>query len=176
MSDRNVILIGFMGTGKTSVGQALAEALGYAYVDTDDLVEEKAGKKISKIFGEDGEDKFRHLESAALDQLPDFKRTVIAVGGGATIRTENREKLRNAGVVIALTAAPEEIYQRVKHEEHRPLLAEVTDLRAHIRKLMDARKGIYDDVDHTIETTTMTVDEVVDKCIDLLARDTRCDV
>jgi len=164
-----------MGTGKTSVGKALAEALGYEYIDTDDLVEETAGKKITRIFGEDGEDEFRRLESEAVAKLTDHKRTVFAVGGGATIRPDNRSSLRKAGVVVSLKASPEEIYQRVKHEGHRPLLGS-GDLRVQIRKLLDGRKGIYDDADYIIDTTTLTVDEVVDKCIDLLARDTRCDV
>lgn len=175
MSDRNVILIGFMGTGKTSVGESLAEALGYAFADTDDLIEKKAGKKVSRIFGEDGEEAFRGVESEVVGDLAQLKRTVVSAGGGAPIRPENRAAMRHAGVVIALKASPEEIYQRVKHENHRPLLSS-GDLRSQIRKLLDSRKGIYDDADYIIDTTALTVDEVVDKCIDLLARDTRCDL
>ncbi len=174
MSDRNVILIGFMGSGKTAVGTQLATALGYKFTDTDDLIEQSTGKRISDIFGQDGEEAFRKVESEVIQGLADFKRTVIAAGGGAPLRPENRTALRTAGVVISLTASPEELYQRVKHETHRPLLAE-GDLRTQIKKLLDSRKGVYNDADHGIDTTALTVGEVVDKCIDLLARDTRCD-
>jgi shikimate kinase len=176
MSDRNVVLIGFMGTGKTSVGTALAESLGYAFVDTDTLIEKKAGKRVSRIFEEDGENTFRTLEAEVIQTLPERKRAVVSAGGGAPLRAENMTALKRTGVVICLDAAPEEIYQRVKNESHRPLLKGHTDLRDRIRTLLDTRRSAYAQADHIIDTTPLTVDEVVDRCIELLSRDTRCDV
>ncbi len=175
MSDRNIILIGFMGTGKTVVGKSLAEQLGYTFVDTDTLIEEKAGKRISRIFAEDGEPAFRDIEAQVIAELPERRRTVAATGGGAPLRPENMAAMKHAGLVICLTASAEEIYQRVKHDSHRPLLAK-GDLRKRIATLLDERKAAYAEADATIDTTSIAEDEVVDACIELLARNTTSDV
>lgn len=176
MSDRNVVLIGFMGSGKSSVGEALADSVGYSYVDTDKLIEKKTGRKIKDIIPTDGEEAFRDLETEAIRGLADVKRSIISVGGGAPLREENRKLLSRIGLVIHLSATPEEIYQRVKHETHRPLLAKSPDLRATIKDMLAKRAEAYSFADVVVDTTLLSVEEVVSKCIEILARDTRCDV
>lgn len=175
MSDRNVILIGFMGTGKSAVGRALADTLGYDFVDCDEWIEKRAGKRVSQIFDEDGEPEFRRIESEVIADLPKLKRTVVATGGGAPLRPENMAAMKRAGLVICLTASPEEIYQRVKHDTSRPLLAEAGDLRRRIKELLAQRKSAYEKADVVLDTTLQSEEEVAQQCIDLLARDTRSD-
>ena len=109
----NVVLIGFMGTGKTAVGRALAARLGLAFVDTDAVVEERDGRPVARIFAEDGEERFRRLESEAVASAGDRDGTVIATGGGVVLRPENMARLRRHGMVVALRAAPEAIVARV---------------------------------------------------------------
>jgi shikimate kinase len=106
---KNLILVGFMGTGKTVVGQAAARALGFDYVDSDDLIERKAGKTILRIFAEDGEPHFRDLETEAIRSLASLDRHVVATGGGCVLRDENWEAMRRAGLVVCLAARPERL-------------------------------------------------------------------
>ena len=124
----NIFLTGFMGVGKTSVGQAVARQLGWPYVDTDDVLERIAGKSIEAVFAEDGEDAFRLLESQALAEVCTGERQVISTGGGMVNSTANRSLMRASGFVVCLEATPETIVQRLYPEgvgqgAVRPLLA-----------------------------------------------------
>ncbi|KPL11663.1 hypothetical protein AMJ85_03480 [candidate division BRC1 bacterium SM23_51] len=162
----NLILVGFMGTGKTVVGQAAARTLGFTYVDTDDLIEQRAGKVIARIFAEDGEPHFRDLETDAIRSLASLDRHVVATGGGCVQRDENWQAMRQAGLVVCLAARPEVIYDRTRGETHRPLLQTPEPL-ARIRELLARRAPFYARADHTIDTSELTVDQVVACLLDL---------
>ena len=119
-----IILVGYMGSGKTTVGKKLAKQLGYNFVDTDEYIVEKEGRSISDIFRDSGEEYFRNLETSIIDELNEkYSNCIISTGGGMPLRKENREKLLNMGKVYFLNASADTIYIRVKNSTDRPLLA-----------------------------------------------------
>jgi shikimate kinase len=160
---RTIVLMGFMGTGKSEVGRRLARRLGCAFIDTDRLIEERAGKSVSAIFAEDGEVQFRAMEAEVVAEAAGRAGSVIAVGGGAVVDPTNAARLREAGVMVHLTADPETILARVGAAGSRPLLAG-RDPRAAVNRLLDERRAAYEAAaDVTVDTSTRTVDEVVDE-------------
>ena len=161
---KNIVLTGFMGAGKSSVGKRLAEHLGLSVVDTDEVIEEDSGMKISEIFSRFGEPRFRELESEAVKRVSKLTDHVIVTGGGVVLNPENIENLRQTGIIIYLHAAPETIYNRVKDETHRPLL-QVADPLAKIRELLESRSQFYANNDIEVDTTNLSVDEVVEEII-----------
>ena len=161
---KNIVLTGFMGAGKSSVGNRLAEKLGLEVIDTDDVIEEKSGMKISEIFSGFGEARFRELESEAVRRVSKLKSHVIITGGGVVLNPENITALRKNGIIVYLHASPETIYQRVKNETHRPLL-QVPDPLAKIRELLESRSQNYANNDIEVDTTNLSVDEVVGEII-----------
>ena len=139
----HIILIGFMGAGKTSVGEALAKELGIVFGDTDARIEAQQKKKINDIFAQYGEPYFRDLETDMLRQLQNEKeRLVISVGGGLPVRPENRRLLKNLGTVVYLRAQAETLVGRLQGDTTRPKLAG-GDLREKIETLMRAREACY---------------------------------
>ncbi|MCB1204854.1 MAG: shikimate kinase [Verrucomicrobiae bacterium] len=156
---RNLILIGFMGTGKTSVGMRVAKSLGFRFVDTDKLIVKKTGKPIPKIFEESGEEAFRRMETEVLRQCAAGENQVISTGGGIVTREENRDILREAGYVVWLRTSPEIIYERVRRNRNRPLLRTQDPLKT-IRDLLDTRTAHYEDCsDLAITTDHLTMEE-----------------
>ncbi|HQZ26551.1 MAG: shikimate kinase [Verrucomicrobiales bacterium] len=156
---RNLILIGFMGTGKTSVGMRVAKSLGMRFVDTDKLIVRKAGKPIPQIFAESGEDYFRELETEVLRKCAKANGQVISTGGGIVTQPRNFEILRDAGYVIWLNSMAETIYERVKRNRNRPLL-HTEDPLTTIREMLEARKGLYEAAsDLRITTDDLTMEE-----------------
>lgn len=140
----NLILIGFMGSGKTTVGRLLADRMDMEFLDTDALLEEKTGKTISEIFAAQGEEEFRRLETELLRELQGHLRnTVLSTGGGMPLREENAGLLKQLGKVVYMSASPEEIYSRLKDQDDRPLL-QVEDPLGRIRSLMEERKSRYE--------------------------------
>ena len=166
---RNIILTGFMGTGKTRVGRILAARLNYSFVDIDFLVEKKEKQKISKIFEEKGEAYFRRLETVAIVEALQGEKKVVATGGGSLLLEENRFLLQEGGVVICLSALPIEIFNRVSRMKNRPLLKS-KDVLAEIKKLLLARQKYYDTVPYQISTTGKTPQEVVAEIEQLLKK------
>ena len=162
----NVVLIGFMGTGKTAVGRALAARLGLAFVDTDAVVEERDGRPVARIFAEDGEERFRRLESEAVASAGDRDGTVIATGGGVVLRPENMARLRRHGMVVALRAAPEAIVARVGTGADRPLLGDRPEER--VRRLLAERGPLYQDADLVVDTSHLSADGIA-SCIEAFA-------
>jgi len=162
----NIVLTGFMGTGKTAVGMRLAEMLCMEFVDTDDIVEEDSKMSISVIFSAMGEAHFRDLESKAVEKASKFNRYVIATGGGVVLRERNLQCLRSSGMLFCLDAIPEVIFQRTSSFSHRPLL-QVEDPIGQIRKLLQIREPFYAKADHRIDTSQLTVNQVVDTIADL---------
>jgi len=131
-----------MGSGKSSVGRRLASITGHRFVDTDDLVTERAGRTIPEIFASGGEEAFRDLESAALADLPGICGLVVATGGGIVLREENREALRRIGIVAWVDASPDVLFSRVSRNNRRPLL-QTENPRETFDAILSARRAIY---------------------------------
>ncbi len=167
MDVRNVVLTGFMGTGKTTVGRALAARLGYRFVDTDLLIELEAGKTVAEIFQEDGESAFRSWERQIAGQLAGASAAVIATGGRLMLDNDNAELLCARSHVFCLTAEPDDIVRRLAGERgQRPLLA-VDNPAQRVRQLLEERAPGYSQFPQ-IHTSGRSVDEIVEevlKCI-----------
>ena len=163
---RNIILVGFMASGKTSVGRALAERTGWTLVDADDVIVARAGKPIHRIFAEDGESAFRELERQVIADLCSGERQVIASGGGAFVSEQNRDVMLSGGRVIFLSASPVEILRRVREEDAdgpiRPLLA-VDNPEARIAELLAQRMPAYAQAHHAVETDALTAEGVAER-------------
>ena len=144
MGKPNIVLTGFMGTGKTTIGKLLAESLGYAFIDTDERIERQAGKTIPEIFEEEGEEAFREMEAALARELAERQGVVIATGGRMMLDPGNAAALSRTGHVFCLAAAPEEILERITRDTatRRPLLA-VADPMERIRSLLRQRQHGY---------------------------------
>ena len=142
---RNLILVGFMGTGKTTIGKDAAKSLGFRFVDTDALISRNAGKSIPDIFAEDGEEAFRLLETEVLEECAKGTDQVISTGGGIVTRERNHPLLKQAGYVIWLKASPETIFDRVKRNKSRPLL-QVDDPLKTIQEMLADRADLYEAV------------------------------
>ena len=138
---RNLVLVGFMGSGKSSVGRLLSSLTGFALVDTDTLVAQEAGQSIPVIFKQHGEEHFRALETKMLQSLVGRIGLIVATGGGIITIEANRQLLPQIGPVVWLDASPEHLYQRVKHSK-RPLL-QTTDRRRTVEELYRAREPLY---------------------------------
>ncbi len=162
----NVVLIGFMGTGKTAVGQEVASRLGCPFVDTDALIEERAGRPIARIFAEDGEGAFRRLEAEVVAAASARGGVVIATGGGVVLRSENMECLRQTGVIVALRADPQAILARVGEGQDRPLLG--SDPEAGIRRLLQERDALYRNADLTLDTSVLPLEEVAARIVEFV--------
>ena len=150
----NIILIGFMGSGKTTFGKWISEKHGMKFIDTDEYIENKQGRLIKDIFRESGEEVFRDMETAAVRELIDnTTNTVVSVGGGLPLREINRKLLRQLGCVVFLDTSVDELVRRLDKDTSRPLLAG-GDVRQKIESLMQARMEYYKEVADLIVTTT----------------------
>jgi shikimate kinase len=151
----NIILIGFMGSGKSSIGKRVAKQLGFQFLDTDHLASERAGLSITEIFAQRGEAAFREVETSVLVSLGHLKRCVVSTGGGIVIREENRRLLREMGFVVGLTATEDVIFERVSRNDKRPLL-QTEDPRKTLSELFAARLPFYRETAHfTLDTTIL---------------------
>lgn len=149
-----------MGTGKTSISKRLSSQLRMRYVDTDSVIEKDSQRCISDIFEQDGETVFRQLESEAVNKVSKLDNHVISTGGGVVLREANVAKLKENGIVFCLIATPEEIYRRVGHQTHRPLLQTPDPLET-IRSMLTERASFYAQADHTVETTERSFEEII---------------
>ncbi|MCK4564807.1 MAG: shikimate kinase [Verrucomicrobia bacterium] len=151
MSKQNIVLVGFMGTGKTTVGRLLSEQTGMPLVDMDALIEERAGKTINEIFAEDGEPHFRKLEREMVQELASQNSQVISTGGGIVLNPDNIADFEKTGLVVCLLADAETVLDRVRHDSTRPLL--VGDKETRITELLETRKPLYEAITHSIDTS-----------------------
>ena len=158
---RNLVLIGFMGTGKSTVGRRVARRLGRPFIDVDARIIEREGRSISDIFRERGEAYFRDVESAVIAEAAAQDGAIIATGGGAVLRAENVERLKAHGLLVCLHADASAIARRVGRRADRPLLAGEGDLRSRIEQLLAQRAPAYACADVTIETAGRSMDAIV---------------
>ena len=166
MKSFNVVLVGFMGAGKTSVGRRLAEALAMPFIDMDADIEARAGKSITQIFAEDGEPRFRDMERSLVRELAAAQQAcVIAAGGGVVLNPDNIRDFSQSGLVVCLSAALEEILRRVGNSTHRPLLNQPDPVVA-IRNLLAKRQPLYAAIPVQVETTGKTVAEVAERIME----------
>lgn len=168
----SLALIGFMGTGKTVVGKALAEKLGKKFIELDSLIEQKTGKNIPEIFQQEGEIAFRQIEIEAANEVAGKRNVVIACGGGIVLNKINIDRLRKECLIVYLTASPEVILKRTLLDENeRPLLkAENRTLK--VRELMKYREPFYERAaDITIDTSKLEVDAVAGEIITRVKQD-----
>lgn len=161
---KNIILTGFMGTGKTSVGKIVASKLAFKFVDMDELIEKTTGMKISEIFEKFGEPRFRDLESEIVKLLTKKRGQVISTGGGVVLREENIFNFKKSGVIFCLKASEKTIFERLRNCKNRPLL-QVENLKERITELLKQRTPFYEKADLMIDTEGLTPQEVADKII-----------
>lgn len=159
MLDRPVILTGFMGSGKSSVGKVLAEHLGCRFVDLDAEIVASAGRSINDIFAHDGEQAFRIMESACLERVLGGGCCVIATGGGVVMADDNRSNMRDRGVVINLAVSLPQVLKRLDGATDRPLFAGGNSPNS-VKLLMDDREQFYADADIRIDTDGKSVEDV----------------
>ncbi|MBQ7919214.1 MAG: shikimate kinase [Lachnospiraceae bacterium] len=164
MKKNNVILIGFMGCGKTTVGIRLSYRMRRIFEDTDKLIEKREQREIKEIFAAEGEGFFRELETQMLSELEQtVSSRVISVGGGTPVREENREILKCLGTVVYLRIRPETVYERLKNDTTRPLL-QGEDPKGKICELMEKRKTAYEScADFIIDVDQLSVEEILEQ-------------
>jgi shikimate kinase len=156
----NIVLTGFMGTGKSTVAQCLAEKLNRPLIDMDALIETRTGYSIPRIFAERGENFFRAIEKGVCYELSLHTNTIVSTGGGALINPENREAMLQTGFVVCLTAQPDIIEQRLSQADNRPLAKQW-------REILAQRQATYALLPHHISTDLLTPHQVADEIITL---------
>ena len=171
VADFNIVLTGFMGTGKSAVGQRLATRLGRVFVDMDARIEARAGLSIPEVFAQRGETAFRALERAVCRDVARPQQLVIATGGGTLLDPRNRTRLERCGLVVCLTARADCIAARLRAESHRPLLENAAQSRAErIQELLEKRASLYNALRHQVDTSDLSVDEVVTQVQAIVSR------
>ena len=160
----NLALIGFMGAGKSSVGRLVADHLHFSLLDTDEVIQARAGKSISDIFAQEGEPAFREYESRVVGELEARTRTVISTGGGLPVDLANLASLKTHALMICLWASADKIWERVQGQTHRPLL-KTPDPLAKIRELLAIREPFYRQADVLVNTEMRSVKEVAQQVI-----------
>lgn len=164
----NLVLVGFMGAGKSTVARICARRLGMTLCDTDHILEARFQASITQVFAQLGEKEFRRQESNLVQELSTGSRQVIATGGGVVMNPINVAALRATGLVILLNADTDTIVERVRHQTHRPLLMGVTDLPTHIDSLLAQRTPAYREAAHcTVEIRGLTAAESAANVINL---------
>jgi shikimate kinase len=162
---KNIVLTGFMGTGKSEVGKLLAKQLGFAFIDADAEIEKITGMTISDIFSSRGEPAFREIESEVILSLAGNEKAVISTGGGAVLRQVNMDNLRKKGVIVCLEASAETIFKRTAGNDDRPLL-KTDDRLAKIKEMLAARRPFYERADIMIDTECKSPMEISGEIIE----------
>lgn len=180
LATRNIILIGMMGAGKTTIGRLLSKQTGKKFIDCDEEIQRRTGVTIAHIFDVEGEAGFRQREAATIEELCTLNDVVLATGGGAVIREDNRERLRQAGVVVYLKSGVHDLWQRTRHDHSRPLL-QTENPRAKLQELYEARDPLYTEIaDIVIHTSRQSaqvllvkLQEKIQTCIKQLEMEKR---
>jgi shikimate kinase len=164
---KNIVLTGFMGTGKSTIGRVLSRRLDMKLVDVDEEIEAAEHMKISSIFSIHGEKHFRDIETAMIKKLAQEKNIIISTGGGAVLRDENMNVLRENGIIFCLTADPDIILERTSRNKNRPLL-EVENPKAKICELLAFRRPFYEKAGIMIETGGKTPMQIADEIMEII--------
>ena len=164
----NLILVGFMASGKTTIGRRLSRRLGYSFLDTDQFIESEIGCSVADIFSIQGEAYFRDLESRLAQRLHRLTNTVIATGGGIMMTTGNIGHLRRTGTLVFLKAAPEDLLKRLERDTRRPKV-QAGELEETVERLLAERLPVYEQSDLTIETHGKSINRVCGEILRLIA-------
>lgn len=167
---KNIYLIGFMGTGKSSVGKILAKEMGAEFLDTDKMVEERTGKSVADIFEEYSEEEFRRLETEVLREITEKENLIVSTGGGIVITRGNLDLMKKTGHVITLIADIQTILDRIHGDETKRPLLEVEDPFEEIKRLLFDRASFYINAHHIVETSDITPREAADQIIAFLTK------
>ena len=155
----NIVLIGMMGSGKSSIGRCLSEHYPLLFTDTDTLIAQKTESSIPDFFSQNGEVAFRKIESEICETLPNYKGHIIATGGGIVLSEPNRQTLKKSGWVVYLYASTAQILARLAHDQSRPLL-NTPEKEARIQDLLTQREGLYRETSHVVVDTTASPTEI----------------
>ena len=159
----NIFLIGPMGAGKTTIGRQLAKKIAHEFYDSDHEIEQRTGADIPLIFEIEGEEGFRKRESQVITELVAKENIVLSTGGGAVLKQENRQVLKDNGLIVYLKSSPEKLFKRTENDKRRPLL-ESDDRMKQIEKILSEREPLYIELaDEIVETTTMTIKKIIHK-------------
>jgi len=164
----NIILTGFMATGKTSTGKILSQKSSMPFFDTDALIETKMKMTISSIFANLGEPAFRRIEMQTIEEISQRDNIIISCGGGAVLEQKNIENLRKNGKIINLYASAHTIYERVKGNSDRPVLQSSNPSIEKIKTLLETRKKAYANCDFSIDTSSISPLETAEKILNLI--------
>lgn len=161
----NIVLIGFMGCGKSNIGKRLSGRLGFEFLDSDDLITARAGRSITEIFATEGEERFRERETAELRELLEEQNIILATGGGSILREENRSLLHRIGRVVWLHADPETLFERATRSRKRPLL-EVENPRTVFNNLLETRLHLYESTcDLKVDASGLSHEQTVEEIL-----------
>lgn len=163
----NIILIGFMGAGKTTVGRKLANRLGYFFLDTDHRIEERQGCSITEIFRYAGEETFRDLETHFLEEMQSLQNTVLSTGGGMFLRPTNRDLLKNMGKTVYLQVDVSTLMQRLQADQHRPLLQQA-NWQEKVQTMLAQRDPVYSQADLIVRAQDGPPNVMVSRIIEAL--------
>ena len=163
---KNIVLTGFMGTGKTTVGQLLAEELHRQFFDTDQIIEEKLGTSIKEFFKKAGETKFREIEAKTIALISNIEDAVISCGGGVVVNPINVKNLRKNGIIINLYASADHILKRLPLLDSRPLIKQMLNPYEGIKKMLAQRQKAYQQCDFAVNTDNLTPEQVVEQILD----------
>ncbi|MEE9165955.1 MAG: shikimate kinase [Candidatus Neomarinimicrobiota bacterium] len=169
-SKKNIFLVGMMGSGKTSIGRALAERLSMTFIDTDIIIRERTQKSITKIFREWGEERFRELERSLLEEKARENNQVFSTGGGIVLDKNSRRILRDRGITVLLEASPRALALRIGNPTSRPLLKQAKDAKNHLAQIWKEREEAY----RSVASLTVSTDEMThDGAVELIIRHIR---
>ncbi len=167
---KNIFLVGLMGAGKSTIGKRLAESMGKVFLDSDHEIEDRTGVSIPTIFDIEGEAGFRDRESAIIDELTNKKGIVLATGGGAVLRSENRKVLAARGLVIYLNASVEQLFQRTRMDRNRPLL-QTGDPKQKLQDLLTQRDPLYREIaDLVVDTDDRSIQQAIPELIEKIEK------
>ena len=167
---KNIVLVGFMGAGKTLVSQRLAEILKRPRISTDEAIEQKEQRSITDIFRDSGEKYFRQQEKEIIFELAQKENLIIDCGGGAVLQQENLDRLKKNGILFYLFVSPEIVIRRTKNQIHRPLL-NVPHPQIKIQKLLNQRKSFYEQAHFTVDTDAQSVEQTAQEVLKRLPHD-----
>ena len=163
----NILLIGFMGSGKSTIGRKLAKLLEYSFVDTDSVIEDDQGCSVDEIFKYGGEECFRKMETRLLQKLKNVENSVIATGGGIVLREQNQRLLQEIGKRVYLNVPQEELQQRLKNDRNRPLLKK-KDSETVVQKMMKERVLLYEQAEYIVDAGQQSPQKIASEIINKL--------